>query len=500
MKNKLPFLPIQNFDGKGPLPISPKFSHIVDTMLLSTTRLALVAGSLIWLLVAACTPPPTHESADYDRQALAKKMEYALTAELLDKWFPAVVDKDSGGYFSNFSADWERLPQQEKMIVTQGRHMWTAAKAAAFFPETTYFRPACEQGLPFLRDAMWDSVYGGFFTLVDRSGNAIDPTDPPGDKVAYGNAFGIYGLAAHHALTGSPESLELAQRAFRWLDEHAHDPIHGGYFQHLSRDGSVYGRDLQAVAGATRTQALGLKDQNSSIHLLEAFTELYQVWPDSVLGERLGEMLHLIRDVITQPPGYLQLFLYPDWKPYSFRDSTEAVRKENYALDHVSFGHDVETAFLMIEASEALGKKDYDLTLEVGKRMVDHALDYGFDYRHGGFFERGYYYAGEDTLRIIDERKNWWSQAEGLNALLLFSQLFPEEQRYEAAFLQQWDYIDKNLIDHDRGGWYAFGIDESPQAKEGRKGHIWKSAYHNGRSLMHCIHLLRNEHKGTGKE
>ena len=461
-------------------------------MLLPPTHpLPLLCG-LALLLSTACNTP--QEPAAYDRQALAQKMEYALTAELLDKWYPAVVDKDSGGYFSNFSADWERIPQQEKMIVTQGRHMWTAAKAAAFFPETAHFRSATEHGLPFMQQAMWDSVHGGFFTLVSRQGRAINPSDPPGDKVSYGNAFGIYGLAAHHALTGSPASLELAQQAFRWLDAHAHDPIHGGYFQHLTRDGRVYGRDLQAAPEATLTQRLGLKDQNSSIHLLEAFTELYQVWPDSLLGERLGEMLYLIRDVITQNPGYLQLFLSPDWKPYSFRDSTEEVRKAHYGWDHVSFGHDVETAFLMLEASEVLGKKEYERTLQAGKRMVDHSLGYGFDHEHGGFFERGYYYANEDTLRIIDERKNWWTQAEGLNALLLFSQLFPEDKKYETAFLKQWDYIDKQLIDHERGGWYAFGIDESPQAKEGRKGHIWKSAYHNGRSLMHCIRMLKNEH------
>ncbi len=102
----------------------------------------------------------------------------------------------------------------------------------------------------------------------------------------------------------------------------------------------------------------GYKDQNSSIHLLEALTELYAVWPDPLVRERLDEMLRLIRDVITTPKGNLVLFLQPDWTPVSFRDSSEAVVLKHRYVDHVSFGHDVETAYLMLEASHALGLKE----------------------------------------------------------------------------------------------------------------------------------------------
>lgn len=461
-------------------------------MIHSRSLSTLFAGLAMLTGIVACQPPQSH-SQDAD-QVILQEMEQALSRDLLDHWFPAIVDADSGGYYSNLSHDWQLLPQQEKMIVTQARHMWTSAKAAAFYPEVPHYRTASDHGLPFLQRAMWDSVHGGFFSLVSRTGQFLPGADFLGEKTAYGNAFAIYGLAAHHALTGSPESLELAQKTFHWLETHAYDPVHKGYFQNLTQEGKVFGRDLEASADAPITKRLGLKDQNSSIHLLEAFTELYQVWPDSVLGERLGEMLYLIREVITQEPGYLQLFLSAEWEPFSFQDSTEEVRKQYYGYDHVSFGHDVETAFLMLEASEVLGKKDYDRTLEIGKRMVDHSLAYGFDHEKGGFLEQGYYYTGEAQLRIIDERKNWWAQAEGLNALLLFSQLYPEEPQYKTAFYKQWNYIQEYLMDAENGGWYSFGIDESPQAQTGRKGNIWKSAYHNGRALMHCINMLKAGH------
>src|SRR5690606_4603764 len=138
-----------------------------------------------------------------------------------------------------------------------------------------------------------------------------------------------------------------------------------------------------------------------SIHLLEAFAELYRVWPDSVLGERLQEMLLIIRDTIVSEKGYMNLFFTRDWQPVLYRDSTEAVREASYATDHVSFGHDVETAFLMLEASDALGISAADRTISIGKQMVDHALDTGFDDQVGGFYDRGYYMPGEDTLTVI---------------------------------------------------------------------------------------------------
>ena len=83
---------------------------------------------------------------------------------------------------------------------------------------------------------------------------------------------------------------------------------------------------VQRDGNVPSTAQTGYKDQNSSIHLLEAFTELYSVWPDPLVRENdLQEMLFLIRDTITNPKGYLTLFLTPDWKPISFRDDPDSV-------------------------------------------------------------------------------------------------------------------------------------------------------------------------------
>ena len=252
-------------------------------------------------------------------------------------------------------------------------------------------------------------------------------------------------------MTQSEEALELAKWAFLWLEEHSYDAENGGYFPFMDREGRVV-QEPYTVASTQRRTSMPFKDQNPTIHLLEAFTDLYHVWPDSLLRQRLIEQLEIVRDVITHPDGYMRLYFTPDWQVVSFRDSARELREANYHLDHVTFGHDVETAYLMLEACEILGGMDCEPTLMVGKKMLDHSLAWGFDKEKGGFYERGYYFAGEDRLQIIDDRKNWWAQAEGLHTLLLFSQRFPEEKQYQEAFQLQWDYIQQYLMDHEHGG------------------------------------------------
>jgi cellobiose epimerase len=447
--------------------------------------------------LAACAPPappagrtPVHAptstgSATLSREhrrALADTIRRSLHEELLAAWYPRTIDREQGGFLSQWEHDWKPSGPQDKMIVTQARHTWTTARASQHFPADTMLRAAAEHGFRFLRDRMWDREHGGFYWLVTRDGT---PKAEDGRilKQAYGEAFGIYALAAYYDVARDTAALRLAQAAFRWLDAHAHDPVHRGYFNYLERDGTPL---RQGVGRSTA------KDQNSSIHLLEAFTELYRVWPDAVLRDRLRELLELIRDRIVVEPGTLTLFSLADWTPVSYRDSTEAVRRaDRYYHDHVSFGHDVETAYLLLEAAEALGLYHDERTLRVAKRMLDHSLRTGWDDAVGGFYEAGYYHAGQSALVVVDDTKNWWAQAEGLNTLLIFGDLYPNDpMRYHQRFLAQWRYITEYLVDHEHGGWYAGGLDKQPSMRRALKGQIWKAAYHDGRALMNVSRRL----------
>src|SRR5450432_65906 len=428
---------------------------------------------------------PAAGSKTTERKQMAIVIERSLKNDLLDKWYPQCIDTIYGGFLSTYTYDLKPTGSQPKMIVTQARHEWVNAKAALRYPDKPYFRKDADIGFHFLAEKMWDKQYGGFYTLVNRNGEL--PAGSLANKEAYGNAFGIYALTAYYELSRDTAALSLAKKTFYWLENHSHDPVYKGYFQHLQRNGTP----IQITANIPAYAETGYKDQNSSIHLLEALTALYEIWKDPLVRERLQEMLLLIRDRIITPRGNLTLFFQPDWTPISLQDSGRAYILKHHGLDYVSFGHDVETAYLMLEATHALGLKNDSVTLIIGKRLVDHALKNGWDSQAGGFYDEGFYFRGDTAISILKDSKNWWAQAEGMNTLLLMADYFPNDpHHYFEKFKTLWKYIQDYLIDHEYGDWYDEGIDKSPERRYALKGQIWKATYHNYRALSHCVDQL----------
>jgi len=92
--------------------------------------------------------------------SLIAEFTHALNDDILKKWYPLVVDKTYGGYFTNVTYDWKLMQEQEKMIVTQARHVWTLSKSAAFQSDGAKYRDLALHGYSFLKNVMWDSEFG----------------------------------------------------------------------------------------------------------------------------------------------------------------------------------------------------------------------------------------------------------------------------------------------------------------------------------------------------
>lgn len=403
----------------------------------------------------------------------AEEAEQMLRRDVLGVWFPRTVDTEHGGFHSNFTRDWNKSPSDGKFSVFQGRMTWIAAQVTMRRPDLkARFLPAARHGVEYLLNVMWDKQDGGFFWGLDDNGR-VTPNFTDG-KHLYGMSFCLYGAAAAYKATNDHRALELAQRAFRWMDGHAHDAKNGGYFEWLSRDGKAVAAPPQPgkVQGVPVSGfPLGYKSMNTHIHLLESFTELYHVWKDDTLRRRLAELLSIVRDKICVEPGAMNLYFTNDWRAIP---------------GHDSYGHDVETAYLMLEAAEVLGQKNDAATERMAKLLVDHALAYGWDETYGGFYREGTA-AGEaeDTL------KEWWAQVEGLNTLLLMHEKYGSvSDAYFRAFQHQWQFIRDRQVDHEFRGLYDT-VERDGKPTNTPKARMWKAAYHDGRALLNVTERLR---------
>jgi mannobiose 2-epimerase len=403
---------------------------------------------------------------------LADEMEATLRRDVLGVWFPRTIDNENGGFYSNFTREWQRTASEGKFSVFQGRMTWMAAQIAMKRPRLKdQFLPVVSHGMNYLRNVMWDKQNGGFFWGLDDKGRITQRyTD---GKHLYGNSFGLYGAAAAYQATRDPKALDLAKAAFRWMDHHAHDGKNGGYFEWLTRDGKI----VQANPGPGRVATiplagfpLGYKSMNTHIHLLESFAQLYEVWPDKTLRLRLTELRAIVRDKICVEPGAMNLYFTIDWRAFP---------------DHDSYGHDVETAYLLLEAEEVLGQGHDEKTERMAKMLVDHALAYGWDQTYGGFYRDG------TTMgRPEDLRKEWWVQFEGLNALLLMHEKYGSATDvYFKAFQQQWQFIRDHQVDKKFGGLFDT-IERDGTVTDHIKARIWKEGYHDGRALLNVTARL----------
>lgn len=429
---------------------------------------------LAFAAILLATSARAQDAPKLDLSVVRDSVDRRLREEM-SEWYPRAVDGKRGGFHQNLARDWAILPEDSRSVVYQSRMSWTAAAFATYSKEDRdEFIRYAHHGIEYLDRVMRDEAQGGFHWIVGIDGK-LDPK--LGDeKHVYGTAFVLYAASAVHEATGDALALKVACDAYRWLDDKARDREHGGYFEALTRGGKPILAFAADAPPDKRVDRLGVyygyKSMNSHIHMLEALAAFSRVEKSAEVQARLKKVLAIVRDKIAVEPGALNLYLTRDWRPLPAHDS---------------FGHDVETAYLLVEAAEAAGMPDDPKTWRVARSLIDHALDFGWDEVHGGFYDKGDVFAG----RAYDTTKVWWTQAEGLNALLLMHHRFGgQTDRYGKAFLKEWEFIRTYQLDRELGGWFGEVTREGKLIGDGPKANSWKANYHTGRAMMNVVKTL----------
>jgi mannobiose 2-epimerase len=280
-------------------------------------------------------------------------------------------------------------------------------------------------------------------------------------KKVYGQAFCVYALSEYHRGTGDADALRSAAETCNLIELHAHDARFGGYVEVLGADWSP-AEDLR-LSDKDMNVA---KSMNNHLHLLEAYTTLHSVWPNPVVAARLRELICIFHERILNPNGHFDLFFDEQWK----------VRSDSYTS-----GHDIEGAWLLCEAAAELGDKE--LEAQVSRRAVEVA---GAVYREALDKEGGLVYEGRDG-KVIDSSREWWPQAEAMVGFWHAYRL-TKEAAFAEAVARLWAFIEWRIVDRVHGEWFwRVRADGSVDEREPKVSE-WKDPYHATRM---CLEMMR---------
>jgi mannobiose 2-epimerase len=406
---------------------------------------------------ASAEPAPAAKAPSRERlQGWRDRFESHVRGNLLAFWLKHDLDEARGGFHGALDRTGKPDLNADRSLVLNARLLWTFSAASRMFGDAGY-RAAAKRAYDYLEKFKDRAHWGGYVWSVDANGKVKDD-----HKYLYGQSFVVYGMIEYWLMSGEPNLNKRVFAIFHQFDLPAHDRDHGGYMESFTHD---WKPELVADPIGPPDQ----KSANTHLHLLESLTALTSATGHRLVKQRLAELRTLFMTKLVAPGGYTREYFKPDWTP---------------AKDESSYGHDVELAWLLPEATQALGLPENDPdTVRISKALVDHALAFGFDRALGGFFERG-----PSNGMASDRSKNWWAQAEGLVGLLEVYKRTGDPAYFD-AFERTAEFIFRDLVDPEYGEWYE-GRKADGTLVNTNKASFWKCPYHNTRACLEVIKRL----------
>ena len=386
---------------------------------------------------------------------LEASLRFELKNNILPFWMESMRDP-AGGFYGRIDGKGNLDAAAPRGAILNARILWTFSAAFRILGDVKYLEVA-DHAFAYIRDHFIDKKFGGVYWSLDSEGRVLDDK-----KQFYAIAFTIYALSEYYRIRKDADVLELAVSLYKDIETHSLDPKGDGYLEACTRQW-----------GEISDMRLSDKDQNDArtmnthLHILEAYTNLYRVWKTPMMEASLKRVIDIFLNRIIRDDGHLGLFFDENWEPHSTA---------------FSYGHDIETSWLIYEAAQVLGDKDtVEKMKTVSSRMAVAALE-GFTSEGGMEYEFDPADGQHDSLR------EWWVQAETVVGFVNQYQLTSDPVWLERAGAQ-WEFIEKYIICPE-GEWYwgAIPSDEGfvPDTDGDRAG-FWKCPYHNARM---CLEIM----------
>lgn len=365
-------------------------------------------------------------------------------------------DNEHGGYYGWLGYDLALDKKAVKGCILNSRITWFFANAYTLLKDESLLDEA-KHGFAFMKDYCFDKENGGIYWSITYDGKPEDTT-----KHTYNQAFCIYALSSYYEASKDEEALAMAKELFHIIEEKCTDEV--GYLEAFDREFHLIENDKLSENGV-----IADKTMNTLLHVFEAYTELYRVSKDAEVKKRLEWILDTIADKIYNPKLHRQEVFFD--------------KNYNSILDLHSYGHDIETAWLLNRGVDVLGEEAYqkkmgpiidDLTAQVYKVAFD-----------------GHSLANECEKGVVNTHRVWWVQAETVIGFLNGYQRNPEKKEYLEAAKSEWQFIKDYVIDKREGSEWFWEVDENGKPYPDRPiVEPWKCPYHNGRM---CIEVIRRD-------
>ncbi len=401
------------------------------------------------------------------RLAWQRRLRDELCGNVLPWWRRAIFD-DEGRVLGGRAIDGTLL-QAPRSAVLGTRLLWTFASAQTRLGPDPAGALAAHHAWHWVSDVLTDPAHGGVFWSVDAQGRPVAD-----HKQTYAQAFAVYALVACHAwqraraigaTPGATPALQQAQGLFELLEAHAFDPVAGGVWEGCARDWSP-----RPDARLSDKEPAAPKSMNTMLHVVEALTELQRHQPQPRVAARLRELLTLFLESLWLPrPRCFGLFFSRQWQPLT---------------EQVSWGHDIEAAWLLVRAAQVLGEPGLlqrcrALALEVADAVLARGVaSDGSVLGEGGF-----------DGRVSDARRHWWCQAEAVVGFWDAWQHGGAPAHARAAW-RAWQYIEDHHVDRIGGDWFKTLDAAGHPIVAVPKAGPWECPYHHVRAGLEMIERL----------
>lgn len=384
------------------------------------------------------------------RSSVEKELE-----NILQYWSTFCPDALNGGFYGKISNDNIADTSAPKGLVLHARILWTFSASIQRNPNAQHAAMA-QRVFNYIKAHFYDYELGGVYWQVSANGEPVSTR-----KQIYALAFCLYGMSEYYAATQNTEALTLSINLYNTIEEHSYDAVHGGYFEAFARDWQPLD-DLRLSAKDANEK----KTMNTHLHIIEAYSNLYKYWPNEQLKQKIVALLNIFHTyMIDKSTGHLHLFFDEQWqvKP-----------------DVISYGHDIEAAWLLQECAEIAGNHDWTTLMKQHAITLANAAAEGLDADGGLWYE---YEPGHNQLV---KEKHWWPQAEAMVGFLNAWQLTGNPAYLKQSY-NNWLFTSQYIIDKEKGEWF-WGVNEDYSVMPGQdKAGFWKCPYHNARACMEII-------------